>query len=196
MSLKQIALILIVVILGFGFTVLLTHLPGATTTAPPPATPSTGAGPQIRIKTRHGDMVARLFPEVAPKTVENFCKLARKGFYNGTIFHRVMKDFMIQGGDPDGTGMGGPGYTIKAEFSSRHHKRGTLSMARSADPNSAGSQFFIVHGDASHLDGQYTIFGELVSGLDVLDKIATASVNGERPLDPIKMESVTVEDAK
>jgi peptidyl-prolyl cis-trans isomerase B (cyclophilin B) len=194
---KQIALVVLVVVLGFGATLLLTRVPGATAKAPPPdASPSLVAGPQIRIKTRQGDMVARLFPDVAPKTVENFCKLARKGFYNGTIFHRVIKDFMIQGGDPDGTGMGGPGYTIKAEFSSRHHKRGTLSMARSSDPDSAGSQFFIVHGDASHLDGQYTIFGELVSGLDVLDKIATAPVNGERPVDPIKMDSVTVEDTK
>ncbi len=151
---------------------------------------------QIRIKTRHGDMVARLFPDVAPKTVENFCKLARKGFYDGTVFHRVVKDFMIQGGDPDGTGKGGPGYTIKAEFSTRHHKRGTLSMARSSDPDSAGSQFFIVHGDAPYLDGQYTVFGELVSGFEVLDKIATAPVNGQRPVDPVKLESVTVEDAK
>jgi peptidyl-prolyl cis-trans isomerase B (cyclophilin B) len=175
--------------------------------APPPGpTASTGAAPaqtgpyankRARIKTVYGDMVARFFPDVAPKTVKNFCDLAQKGFYNGLIFHRVIRGFMIQGGDPEGTGNGGPGYTIKAEFSNRPHVRGTLSMARSSDPDSAGSQFFIVHGaHADHLDGKYTVFGELVSGLDVLDKIATAPVSGERPLQPVKMDSVTIEDAK
>jgi peptidyl-prolyl cis-trans isomerase B (cyclophilin B) len=152
---------------------------------------------QARIKTAHGDMVARFLPQIAPKTVKNFCDLIQKGFYNGLIFHRVIQDFMIQGGCPQGTGLGDPGYKIKAEFSDRKHTKGTLSMARSQDPDSAGSQFFIVHGaHASHLDGQYTAFGELVSGFEVLDKIATAPVQGDRPLQPVKMESVTLEDAK
>jgi peptidyl-prolyl cis-trans isomerase B (cyclophilin B) len=167
--------------------------------APEPAAPvtaSAGSGKQARIKTRHGDMVLKLYSDVAPKTVKNFCDLTAKGFYNGVIFHRVIKGFMIQGGDPEGTGMGGPGYTIPAEFNPRPHKRGALSMARSQDPNSAGSQFFIVHQDSRHLDNQYTVFGELVSGFEVLDKIAEAPVQGDRPLDPIKMDSVTLEDAK
>ena len=152
---------------------------------------------QARIKTHFGDMVARFFPDVAPKTVKNFCDLAQKGFYNGLVFHRVINGFMIQGGDPQGNGLGGPGYTIKAEFSSKPHIRGTLSMARAQNPDSAGSQFFIVHGaHADQLDGQYTVFGELVSGLSVLDQIATARCNGDRPLVPVAMESVTIEDAK
>jgi cyclophilin family peptidyl-prolyl cis-trans isomerase len=119
-------------------------------------------GENARIKTKYGDMVVRFFPDTAPKTVENFKKLAAKGFYNGLIFHRVIKGFMIQGGDPEGTGMGGPGYTIPDEFNARPHKRGALSMAHSAAPNSAGSQFFIVHQDSPHLNGGYTVFGELV----------------------------------
>src|SRR5439155_14172612 len=117
----------------------------------PTAPPSVYAKKQARIRTRHGDMVVRFFPEVAPGTVKNFCDLAAKGFYNGLIFHRVIKGFMIQGGDPSGDGTGGPGYTIKAEFNDRPHKRGVLSMARASDPNSAGSQFFIVHKDSRHL---------------------------------------------
>jgi peptidyl-prolyl cis-trans isomerase B (cyclophilin B) len=149
-----------------------------------------------RIKTRHGDMVVRFWPDVAPNTVKNFCDLAQKGFYNGLIFHRVIEGFMIQGGDPTGTGEGGPGYTIKAEFNKKPHKRGTLSMARTSDPDSAGSQFFIVHQDSPHLDGQYTAFGELVSGFEVLDKIATTPVRGDRPPEPVKMDQVTLEDAK
>jgi peptidyl-prolyl cis-trans isomerase B (cyclophilin B) len=133
------------------------------------------------IKTSAGVMVAEFWPDVAPKTVENFKNLARKGFYDGTCFHRVIKGFMIQGGDPltkdpskeDQWGTGGPGYQINAEFNDHHHDRGVLSMARSADPNSAGSQFFICHGDARFLDGQYTAFGKLIKGDDVLEKIAT-----------------------
>jgi peptidyl-prolyl cis-trans isomerase B (cyclophilin B) len=153
---------------------------------------------QARIKTRHGDMVVRFFPDVAPGHVKNFCDLAEKGFYNGLIFHRVIKDFMIQGGCPQGTGTGNPGYKIKAEFNNKPHKKGTLSMARSSDPDSAGSQFFVVHGaHVKHLDKNYTVFGELVSGLDVLDKIALAPVGDrDRPEDPIKMDSVTLEQAK
>lgn len=133
------------------------------------------------IKTTEGDMVAEFYPDVAPKTVENFETLAKKGFYDGTAFHRVIKGFMIQGGDPKTKdpaleaewGTGGPGYSIKAEFNDKPHTRGVLSMARSADPNSAGSQFFICHGDPSFLDHQYTVFGKLIKGDDVLEKIAT-----------------------
>jgi peptidyl-prolyl cis-trans isomerase B (cyclophilin B) len=129
-------------------------------------------------------MVIQFWPEVAPKTVENFKALARKGFYDGTCFHRIMNGFMIQGGDPytkDPTkeslwGQGDPGYKIKAEFNDRHHERGVISMARSANPDSAGSQFFICHGDASNLDHKYTAFGKLIKGDDVLEKIANTPV--------------------
>jgi len=177
--------------------------------SPPPAPPSattasSTSSSQVdytkklaRIRTHEGEMVARFFPDVAPRTVKNFCDLAQKGFYNGLLFHRVIKGFMIQGGDPEGNGMGGPGYMIKAEFSKKPHLRGVLSMARGPDIDSAGSQFFIVHGPhAESLDGKYTVFGELVSGLDVLDKIASAPVSGDRPLAPVKMDSVTIEDVK
>ncbi|EEF59832.1 peptidylprolyl isomerase [Pedosphaera parvula] len=133
------------------------------------------------IKTTAGDMVIQFWPDVAPKTVENFKKLAREGFYDGTAFHRVIKGFMIQGGDPltkdaskeDAWGTGDPGYKIKAEFNDRPHERGVISMARSADPDSAGSQFFICHGSPRFLDHQYTAFGKLIKGDDVLEKIAT-----------------------
>lgn len=130
------------------------------------------------IETKFGNIELKLFPEVAPSHVDNFLKLAREGFYDGTTFHRVIPGFMIQGGDPNSKsedrgnhGMGGPGYTVDAEFNDRPHKRGTLSMARSASPNSAGSQFFICVADVSHLDNQYTVFGEVVSGLDVVDSV-------------------------
>lgn len=129
------------------------------------------------IKTELGEMVVSFWPEVAPKTVENFKKLAREGFYNGTAFHRVVKGFMIQGGDPlskkddPAVGTGGPGYKIKAEFNDRSHVKGVISMARSADPDSAGSQFFICLADASFLDKKYTAFGKLIKGEDVLEKI-------------------------
>jgi peptidyl-prolyl cis-trans isomerase B (cyclophilin B) len=133
------------------------------------------------IKTSAGEMVIEFWPDVAPQTVENFKKLARKGFYDGTAFHRVIKGFMIQGGDPltkdpskEGAwGTGGPGYSIKAEFNDKPHVRGVISMARSNDPDSAGSQFFICHGDPSFLNHQYTAFGKLIKGDDVLEKIAT-----------------------
>jgi peptidyl-prolyl cis-trans isomerase B (cyclophilin B) len=130
------------------------------------------------IETNLGNIELKFFPDVAPNHVNNFIELAKKGFYNGTTFHRVIPGFMIQGGDPNSKdpdrsqhGMGGPGYTLKAEFSDKPHKRGTLSMARAADPNSAGSQFFICVADAFFLDKQYTVFGEVVSGMDVVDKI-------------------------
>jgi len=158
------------------------------------------------IKTSAGDLVVEFWSDVAPKTVENFKKLARQGFYDGTAFHRVIRDFMIQGGDPltkdpgmeNRWGTGDPGYKIKAEFNDRSHQKGVLSMARSAHPDSAGSQFFIVHGDASFLDRQYTAFGKVTKGLDVLDNIAATPCKaaGERsPSRPIQrqhVESVTI----
>jgi len=153
------------------------------------------------IKTSEGEMVLEFYPDVAPGHVENFKKLANKGFYDGTCFHRVIKGFMIQGGDPltkdpamaDRWGTGGPGYTIKAEFNSKPHTRGVLSMARSNDPNSAGSQFFICHGDPSFLDNNYTVFGKLIKGDDVLEKIATTPIQpGDRPVKRMNVESVKI----
>lgn len=132
------------------------------------------------IETKFGNMELQFFPDVAPNHVKNFIDLAKKGFYDGTLFHRVIPGFMIQGGDPNTKnpdrskhGMGGPGYTLKAEFNDKPHKKGTLSMARASDPNSAGSQFFICVAPASFLDKQYTVFGEVVSGMDVADKIVS-----------------------
>lgn len=137
------------------------------------------------IETKFGNIELKFFPDVAPNHVNNFIELAKKGFYDGTTFHRVIPGFMIQGGDPNSKnankathGTGGPGYTVKAEFSDKPHKRGTLSMARAADPNSAGSQFFICVADAPFLNKQYTVFGEVVSGMDVVDKIVS------QPRDP------------
>jgi peptidyl-prolyl cis-trans isomerase B (cyclophilin B) len=153
------------------------------------------------IKTSEGTMVLEFYPDVAPKHVENFKTLAKKGFYDGTCFHRVIKGFMIQGGDPntkndsakDTWGMGGPGYTINAEFNAKHHARGVLSMARTSDPNSAGSQFFICHGDAGFLDGQYTVFGNLIKGDDVLEKIATTATEPpDRPIKRVNVESIKI----
>ncbi len=148
-----------------------------------------------------GEIRIALDREHAPITVDNFVKLARDGFYDGLIFHRVVAGFMIQGGDPDGTGMGGPGYTIKGEFSSngvnnpRQHKRGTISMARSKAPDSAGSQFFIMHQDAGHLDGLYAAFGEVTAGMDVVDRIAAVATDGnDRPLEEQKIASIRIEE--
>ncbi len=141
-----------------------------------------------------------LYPETAPETVANFEKLVKSGFYDGLIFHRVIKGFMIQGGCPEGTGMGGPGWTIKGEFSSNgvkndlKHTRGVISMARSMMPNSAGSQFFIMHEDAPYLDGKYAAFGEVVEGMDTVDEIANVKTDGnDRPLDEQKIKKVTIE---
>ena len=141
-----------------------------------------------------------LYPEIAPNTVRNFVSLVSKGFYNGTIFHRVIPGFMIQGGDPNGTGMGGPGYSIKGEFSSNGfkndlaHKRGVISMARSMSPNSAGSQFFIMVEEAPHLDGQYAAFGKVISGMEVCDEIVSAQTDfRDMPYEEQVMKSVTVE---
>jgi len=156
------------------------------------------------IKTTEGEMVVEFWPEVAPKTVENFKTLARKGFYDGTCFHRVIKGFMIQGGDPQTKepakesvwGTGGPGHKIKAEFNDRSHVRGVLSMARSNDPDSAGSQFFICHGNANFLDGKYTAFGKLIKGDEVLEKIATTPTHPQdRPNKRMGVESVTIQPA-
>ena len=147
-----------------------------------------------------GIMKAELYPEVAPNTVNNFISLVKKGFYDGLIFHRVIRGFMIQGGDPQGVGIGGPGYGIRGEFAQNGfenklaHERGVLSMARAMDPDSAGSQFFIMHANAPHLDGGYAAFGKLTEGFDVLDAIAgTRTDFRDRPREEQKMAKVTVE---
>ena len=147
-----------------------------------------------------GKIVMELFPDVAPQSVRNFVTLAQSGFYDGLIFHRVISGFMIQGGCPEGTGMGGPGYCIKGEFklngvkNNLSHKRGVLSMARAQSPNSAGSQFFIMHADGEFLDGQYAAFGKVTSGMDVVDEIAATQTNSQdRPLADQKIKSITVD---
>ena len=147
-----------------------------------------------------GIMTAELYPDIAPQSVYNFIALANSGFYDGLIFHRVISGFMIQGGDPEGTGMGGPGYCIKGEFlfngvdNKLKHKRGVLSMARASSPNSAGSQFFIMHQDAPHLDKQYAGFGKLLSGIEVVDAICKVKVDGnDRPLEEQKIKSIRVD---
>ena len=157
--------------------------------------------PVVTITMTNGDvMKAELYPEIAPNTVNNFISLVQKGFYDGLIFHRVISGFMIQGGDPQGTGMGGPGYSIKGEFAMNgvrndlKHTRGVLSMARTMMPNSAGSQFFIMHANAPHLDGQYAAFGKVVEGLDVVDKIASVRTGWQdKPVEEQKIQSMTVE---
>ncbi len=159
------------------------------------------ANPIVTITMENGDvMKAELYPEIAPNTVNNFISLVKKGFYDGLIFHRVINGFMIQGGCPDGTGMGGPGYSIKGEFTRNgfqntlKHTSGVLSMARAMNPNSAGSQFFIMHKDAPHLDGQYAAFGKITEGMDVVNRIAEEETDySDRPLDEQKMKTVTVE---
>ena len=146
------------------------------------------------IETKFGNITLRFFPDTAPGHVKNFVELAKKGFYNGSIFHRVIPGFMIQGGDPTGTGTGGPGYTIKAEFNARPHKRGTLSMARTNVPDSAGSQFFICVADAPMLNNQYTVFGEVVSGMEAADKIVSQPRNSmDKPNERIEMKVRIVE---
>ena len=153
------------------------------------------------ITTSEGEMVLEFWPDIAPGHVENFKTLAKQGFYDGTCFHRVIKGFMVQGGDPNtkdenkkaSWGMGGPGHQIKAEFNDKPHLRGVLSMARSNDPNSAGSQFFICHGDPRFLDKQYTAFGRLIAGDDVLEKIGTTkTLPGDRPVKRMNVESVKI----
>ena len=154
--------------------------------------------PQVIVRTTLGDMTFEFWPDVAPKTVDNFLKLSREGFYNGTAFHRVIKGFMIQGGCPKSKkgangmpGTGGPGYQIKAEFNNRSHQKGVLSMARSQDVDSAGSQFFICHGDASFLNNKYTAFGKLIKGEDVLDKIAAIPCTGPERSSPTERVEIT-----
>lgn len=157
--------------------------------------------PIVTITMNTGDvMKAELYPDIAPNTVNNFISLVKKGFYDGLIFHRVIKGFMIQGGDPEGEGFGGPGYSIKGEFAINgfandlRHTKGVLSMARSAHPDSAGSQFFIMHKDSPHLDGQYASFGKVIEGLDVIDKIASTNTDfRDKPLTPQVIESMSVE---
>ena len=159
------------------------------------------ANPTFKITMENGGVITgELYPEKAPQSVANFVALCEQGYYNGLIFHRVIPGFMIQGGCPEGTGMGGPGYCIKGEFffngfkNELKHKRGVLSMARSSSPNSAGSQFFIMHQDAKHLDGQYAAFGKVTSGMDVVDAIAKVQTNRQdRPLTEQKIASITVE---
>jgi peptidyl-prolyl cis-trans isomerase B (cyclophilin B) len=156
---------------------------------------------QAVIETKFGNITLRFFPDVAPGHVKNFLDLAKKGFYDGTTFHRVIPGFMIQGGDPNTKspdksrhGMGGPGYTIKAEFNEKPHKRGTLSMARAGHPDSAGSQFFICVKDAAFLDRQYTVFGEVVSGMDVADKIVSQQRDpNDNPNERVEMKVKIVE---
>lgn len=155
----------------------------------------------VKIETKFGNILFKLLPDLAPETVRNFEKLAKDGFYDGTLFHRVIPGFMIQGGDPNtktsnkgSWGMGGPGYTVKAEFNSRSHLRGIVSMARAQDPDSAGSQFFIVTTDSTFLDRQYTVFGEVIEGIEVADKIVNLQRDqNDCPLEEAKMLHVTVE---
>ena len=156
--------------------------------------------PIVTIQTNQGTIQVELYPDVAPNTVNNFISLVQKGFYNGTIFHRVIPGFMIQGGDPEGTGMGGPGYSIKGEFAANGfannltHTAGVISMARAQNPDSAGSQFFIMVEDAPHLDGQYAAFGKVTQGLEVAQAIVSAPRDWhDRPREDQVMETVTVE---
>ena len=159
------------------------------------------SNPIVTIEMENGDIIkAELYPEVAPNTVNNFISLVKSKFYDGVIFHRVIRGFMIQGGDPQGIGIGGPGYSIKGEFAMNgvkndlKHTRGVLSMARSMAPNSAGSQFFIMHEDGEFLDGQYAAFGKVLEGMDVVDKIAAVKTDGnDRPLTEQKIASIRVD---
>ena len=157
--------------------------------------------PIVTITMENGDVIkAELYPEIAPNTVNNFISLIKKNFYDGLIFHRVIKGFMLQGGDPEGSGMGGPGYGIKGEFSSNgfkndlKHTEGVLSMARSMMPNSAGSQFFIMHKTSPHLDGDYAAFGKVIEGIEVVDKVASVKTDyNDKPLEPVVIEIMSVE---
>ena len=159
------------------------------------------SNPIVTIEMEDGGvMKAELYPEIAPNTVNNFISLVKKGFYDGVIFHRVIPGFMIQGGDPKGVGIGGPGYCIRGEFSANgfkndlKHDRGVLSMARTMAPNSAGSQFFIMHEDSPHLDGQYAAFGKLIEGIEVVDKICSVRTDyNDKPRIPQVMKKVTVD---
>lgn len=157
--------------------------------------------PIVTFEMENGDVFkAELYPEIAPNTVNNFISLVKQGFYDGLIFHRVIKGFMIQGGDPEGTGMGGPGYSIRGEFNSNGfkndlaHEEGVLSMARTMMPNSAGSQFFIMHKNSPHLDGEYAGFGKVIEGMDVVNKIAESKTDrSDKPIEEQKIKKVTVD---
>ncbi len=157
--------------------------------------------PLVKFEMENGSVFeAELYPEIAPNTVNNFISLVKKGFYDGLIFHRVIKGFMIQGGDPQGTGMGGPGYSIKGEFrlngfaNNLEHTPGVLSMARAADPDSAGSQFFVMHETSPHLDGSYAAFGKVINGMDVVNAIAEVRTDwSDRPMEEQKLRTVTVD---
>lgn len=159
------------------------------------------SNPIVTIEMENGDVIkAELYPETAPNTVNNFISLINKGYYNGLSFHRVIPGFMIQGGDPKGTGTGGPGYSIKGEFDANgvknpvKHSRGVLSMARTMAPNSAGSQFFIMHEDAPHLDGQYAAFGKVIEGIEAVDNICAVRTDyNDKPRTPQRMKTVTVD---
>lgn len=159
------------------------------------------SNPIVTIEMENGDiMKAELYPEIAPNTVNNFISLINKGFYDGVIFHRVIKGFMLQGGDPQGSGTGGPGYSIKGEFSNNgftnelKHTPGVLSMARTFIPDSAGSQFFIMHQTSPHLDGEYAAFGKVIEGMDIVNKIAEVATNyADKPLEDQRMKKVTVD---
>jgi peptidyl-prolyl cis-trans isomerase B (cyclophilin B) len=161
----------------------------------------TKMNPIVTIEMQNGDIIKlELYPEIAPNTVNNFISLINKGFYNGLIFHRVIRGFMLQGGDPEGTGTGGPGYSIKGEFTYNNfenkqiHLAGVISMARSQRPDSAGSQFFIMHKDSPHLDGSYAAFGKITEGMDVVNKIADLKTdNSDKPIEPQVMKTVTVD---
>ncbi len=159
------------------------------------------SNPIVTIEMENGDVIkAELYPEIAPNTVNNFISLIKKGFYDGLIFHRVIKGFMLQGGDPEGIGVGGPGYSIKGEFSHNGfkndlaHEAGVLSMARSMMPNSAGSQFFIMHKTSPHLDGEYAAFGKVTEGMEVVNRIAEVQTDySDKPLETQRMKKVTVD---
>ena len=161
----------------------------------------TNNNPLVTMEMQNGDIIKiELYPDIAPNTVKNFISLVKKGFYDGLIFHRVIRGFMIQGGDPEGTGTGGPGYSIKGEFSYNHfennlkHSAGVISMARSQRPDSAGSQFFIMHKDSPHLDGSYAGFGKVTEGMDIVNNIAETKTNySDAPLEPQVMKTVTVD---
>src|SRR5947209_18524723 len=163
--------------------------------SPPPMTIDPKKKYTATMETTLGTINIEFYPALAPNHVNSFVFLAREGFYDGVIFHRVIPGFMIQGGDPTGTGSGGPGYRVKQEFNPTPHKRGILSMARTNDPNSAGSQFFIMHADSPFLDNQYTVFGNVTSGIEVVDKIVTQPRDSsDRPKNPAKINKVTIEE--
>lgn len=162
-------------------------------------TPDQGQTMVATIVTSEGEITIELYQDIAPESVNNFATLASSGFYDGVIFHRVIPGFMIQGGDPDGNGTGGPGYSIKGEFSSNNvkndlkHERGVLSMARSGHPDSAGSQFFIMHQNAPHLDGDYAAFGKVIKGIEVVDAIAAIETKQDRPVKEVSIKSIKVD---